>query len=69
MTTHELARQLLAGPDEPVYVVNEDDVAPEPVQKLESLAAGEWTHHYTNQPLDNDASGNPLPEHYTVVLA
>jgi hypothetical protein len=69
MTTHELAQKLLAGPDEPVYVVNEDDSAPEPVAGLERLAQNEWLHHHTNQPVLEDSNGNLFPEHYTIVIA
>ena len=69
MTTHELARKLLEGPDEPVYVVNEDASLPEPVSGLEVLAQDEWLHHHTGQPMVKDANGTPLPENYTVVIA
>lgn len=68
MTTHELARLLLAGPDEPVFVVNEDASAPEPVTGLEVLAVGEYLHHHTGKPLEQDANGNPLPEDYTIII-
>lgn len=69
MTTHELARRLLAGPDQPVYVVNEDASAPEPVIKVEELTVGDFRHHYTDQPLEHDANGDLLPENYSLVVA
>jgi hypothetical protein len=68
VTTHELARKLLEGPDEPVYVVNEDAVLPEPVTTILSEKKGDWRHHHTNEPMLKDASRQDLPESYTLVM-
>lgn len=67
MTSHELAKLLLASENLPVYVINEDDQLPQSVRTAKVNLQKDWTHFWTKEPITRDADSNLLPEKFLIV--